>query len=53
MQKERIRLNSFVIHSRIGKGSFGEVYLVERNDSPRLYAMKILKKKNIFENNLI
>lgn len=53
MKKEQVRLDSFILHSRIGKGSFGEVYLTERKDATRLYAMKILKKKNIFDNNLI
>lgn len=34
----------------IGKGSFGEVYLVERNTE--LYAMKVLHKSKIVKHNL-
>ena len=29
----------------IGKGSYGKVLLVQKNDNDKIYAMKILKKK--------
>lgn len=48
-----ISLKDFVIHSKIGKGSFGKVYLVEKNDKSQLFAMKVLKKQKIYDNNLI
>jgi hypothetical protein len=37
----------FVIHAQIGKGSFGEVFLVERKATGALYAMKVLYKNTI------
>ena len=36
----------------LGKGSFGEVYLVEKITTKKLYAMKILKKELIVGQNL-
>jgi serine/threonine protein kinase len=36
----------------LGKGSFGEVYLVEKQFKD-LYAMKVLNKKKILGNNYI
>ena len=47
-----IDLSSFIIHSIIGRGSFGDVYLVEKKDTNMLYAMKVLNKQNVFKDNL-
>ena len=42
-EKDRINLDSFIIHGLIGKGSFWEVYLVERKENDfNYYAMKII-----------
>lgn len=47
-EKDRISLDSFIIHGLIGKGSFGEVYLVERKEhDSNFYAMKVLHKSKI------
>jgi len=45
--EERIGPSSFVCHALLGKGSFGEVYLVEKKSNKTLYAMKVLSKNRI------
>ena len=45
--EEKIGPSSFVCHALLGKGSFGEVYLVEKKDSKIFYAMKVLSKDKI------
>lgn len=49
---EKIDISSFIIHSQIGEGSFGEVYLIEKKKTNNLYALKVLKKTKVFEDNL-
>ncbi|KAL8692505.1 MAG: hypothetical protein Q9218_002479 [Villophora microphyllina] len=39
----------FHILKLIGKGTFGQVYLVRKKDTQRLYAMKVLSKKVIVQ----
>ena len=38
---------------QLGKGSFGEVYLVEKIDSGELFALKVLRKDKVLGNNLV
>jgi tRNA A-37 threonylcarbamoyl transferase component Bud32 len=52
-EEERIGPHSFIVHSLIGKGSFGEVYLVEKKNTKAIYAMKVLNKNKIMKHNLI
>ena len=42
-------LNDFLIRSVIGKGSFGKVFLVEKKDTGKVFAMKSLRKDVILE----
>ena len=39
--------------AQLGRGSFGEVYLVEKTDSGEQYALKVLKKEKVLGNNLV
>jgi len=39
--------NDFHVHGLLGKGSFGEVYLVEKKDTQEIFAMKSLDKSRI------
>ena len=50
---ERISPHNFVVLKELGKGSFGEVFLVSKQDSGQLYAMKVLQKEKIISQNLI
>ena len=47
-EEEKIGLHSFKIINLIGKGSFGEVYIVEKKNTKNRFAMKVLHKKSIF-----
>ncbi|EAS04466.2 Serine/Threonine kinase domain protein (macronuclear) [Tetrahymena thermophila SB210] len=51
-QEEKVGPTDFIVHGLIGKGSFGEVYLVEKKGSQMLYAMKVLHKSKIIRHNL-
>eukprot|EP00826_Nyctotherus_ovalis_P017466 TRINITY_DN1514_c0_g1_i4.p1 TRINITY_DN1514_c0_g1~~TRINITY_DN1514_c0_g1_i4.p1 ORF type:complete len:439 (-),score=122.67 TRINITY_DN1514_c0_g1_i4:292-1608(-) len=52
-EKEQIGPQSFMAHKLLGKGSFGEVYLVEKLGSSSFYAMKVIKKEKIMNENLV
>ena len=43
----------FTALRELGRGSFGQVYLVEKNDSGVLFAMKIMHKHEVVQKNLI
>lgn len=45
--------NDYDLVSLLGKGSFGEVFLVKRRSDSRLFAMKVLQKDLILGQNLI
>lgn len=46
-------MNSFTYIQLLGKGSFGEVYLVKKKSNDTYYAMKILNKAKIMGQNLV
>jgi serine/threonine protein kinase len=43
-------LKSFQILALLGRGIFGKVVLAEAKESPRLYAMKVIEKQRLIEN---
>lgn len=49
----RVGPNDFKGLLQLGKGSFGEVYLVEKIDSGDLFALKVLRKDKVLGNNLV
>ena len=53
MEDEKISPTSFVCLAQLGKGSFGEVYLVQKINSQKKYAMKVLRKERIMGQNLL
>ena len=53
IEEERVTPTSFVCLAMLGRGSFGEVYLVQKMNSKTLYAMKVLSKDRIMGQNLM
>jgi serine/threonine protein kinase len=45
--KTKLNVDDFVIVKLIGKGSYGKVFLVKRKDTGGVFAMKVLKKKDM------
>jgi len=43
---KKINVNDFTFLKVVGKGSFGKVMQVKKNDDGRIFAMKVLKKKH-------
>jgi serine/threonine protein kinase len=43
-QNKQVSMNDFSLISVIGKGAYGKVLLVRKEDTQELFAMKILKK---------
>jgi len=48
---KKIGVQDFDLLHVIGKGSFGKVLQVRKKDNGKIYAMKVLNKKNILDNN--
>ncbi|KAJ5067742.1 non-specific serine/threonine protein kinase [Anaeramoeba ignava] len=46
---KQITINDFNIKKKIGVGKFGSVYLVEKKDIKKEFAMKILNKKKLIQ----
>ncbi|PVU91563.1 hypothetical protein BB561_004335 [Smittium simulii] len=45
--KNSVNLSDFSVHKLIGSGGYGKVYLVQKNDNSKFFAMKALKKASI------
>ena len=49
IQNTKMSIDDFSILKVIGKGSYGKVLLVKKNNDQKVYAMKVLKKKNMIK----
>eukprot|EP01104_Vermistella_antarctica_P007935 TRINITY_DN1967_c3_g2_i1.p1 TRINITY_DN1967_c3_g2~~TRINITY_DN1967_c3_g2_i1.p1 ORF type:complete len:544 (-),score=77.45 TRINITY_DN1967_c3_g2_i1:89-1519(-) len=49
----RVRLEDFDVIKLIGKGAFGKVFKVRKKDVGEIYAMKVLRKHDIIEQDLV
>ena len=45
----KLSIDDFLMLNVIGQGSYGKVLLVRKKDDENVYAMKILKKKNMIK----
>lgn len=51
---KKVGLEDFLFYKLLGKGSFGEVFLVkEKHGYNRFFAMKVLNKDKVFSQNLV
>nr|XP_056716787.1 serine/threonine-protein kinase 32A [Euleptes europaea] len=50
-ENEEITFDHFEILRAIGKGSFGKVCIVQKNDTKKMYAMKYMNKQKCVERN--
>lgn len=48
-----VSYKDFKLLNELGKGTFGEVYLVEKQDTGELLAMKVLRKSMLLNSNLM
>ncbi|KAJ1979145.1 Serine/threonine-protein kinase [Dimargaris verticillata] len=49
LRRTKLGLHDFITIKVIGKGAFGEVRLVQKQDTGKIYAMKMLRKTDMFK----
>ena len=52
-ESENVNLDSFVLLTTVGKGSFGKVIQVRKKDTGEIFAMKVLKKDHVVQRNQV
>lgn len=50
---KKVTINDFDLVRLVGKGAFGKVWQVRRKGTGEIYALKVLNKKTIVEQNLV
>ena len=53
IEEEKMSPSNFLCLAQLGKGSFGEVYLVQKKNTKEKYAMKVLRKERVIGQNLL
>jgi serine/threonine protein kinase len=49
----KLTIDDFSILKVVGKGSYGKVLLVNKNDDSKVFAMKVLKKNHMVKRNQV
>lgn len=49
--KGEICIEDFDLMKLLGKGAFGKVFLAQKKDDKKIYAIKVLKKQSVVDNN--
>mmetsp|Transcript_15038 Transcript_15038/g.21077 ORF Transcript_15038/g.21077 Transcript_15038/m.21077 type:complete len:1067 (+) Transcript_15038:189-3389(+) len=52
-QRRKTCLADFTLHSVVGRGSYGKVFLVRHNKLKTLFAMKVLRKEEIVKRDVV
>jgi len=52
-RRKKITVNDFDIVAIVGRGAFGEVRVVKKKDSKKVYAMKVMKKTEMLKKNQV
>lgn len=53
LTNNKLTIDDFTVIKVVGKGSYGKVLLVKKNDDDRILAMKVLKKKHMIKRNQV
>lgn len=53
INEELVQPSDFICLAQLGQGSFGAVFLTQKNNTDKKYAMKVLRKERIIGQNLL